>query len=360
LALREEAPELWVHVAYLLLTKPTLLVAANPSTVLLLVQQAISQWNTDREIVRRLLSEIWGSFSALRRYACGGASTLEKALSLTELDAVTARDIFPLLEGVACWTGGYVRPYLTRLEAAFDGYGLRILSLMSLSSEEILGLNVPGTEHDSCVPLATYVAYEFIEDGDESRELLAPWELLSGKRYSMVVSNRYGLKRYDTADLFLCTGRIGDAPLLRFVGRVGLQHSFGGEKLTGEHLLEAYQRAYSQLALPTADTLCFPETGSANELPHYVFVSTSHIAEHQTKILAHEIDRALQEINVEYRSKRESGRLGEPRLYTCQLAQIIEALGERASAHREINQAQVKLLPLYPAITWSEMRMRLS
>lgn len=67
--------------------------------------------------------------------------------------------------------------------------------------------------------------YEFLHEGELSGDLLKPWELQSGKRYGMVVSNRYGLARYDTEDLFLCSGTVHDTPIITFVGRAGLQHS---------------------------------------------------------------------------------------------------------------------------------------
>jgi hypothetical protein len=356
----KDIPELWLHIAYILLTQPALLVAANPSTVLILLQHALSQWSEDRTTLRRLLPDVWSSFSRIRRRAYARNTALERSLSLTELDTVTARDLLPGLEGIACWTGGYVRPYITRLHSTIDTNDLRILPLLSLSSEEILGLHVPGITDGSCVPLGQHVAYEFIQEGDEARQIVKPWELQVGRHYSIVVSNRYGLKRYDTADLFLCTGRLGDAPLITFVGRAGLQHSFSGEKLTAEHLLEAYQRAYTRLALPTAETLCFPHPGRENEIPRYVFLATRHLEAPQEEQLAREIDTALHEINSEYRSKRESGRLAAPQLYTSEWGQVIAALEDRAAAKGGINRAQVKLMPLYPKLTWPEMRSNLA
>jgi hypothetical protein len=164
------------------------------------------------------------------------------------------------------------------------------------------------------------------------------------------------LKRYDTSDLFLCNGMLGDAPLITFVGRSGLQYSFSGEKLTAEQLLEAYQRSYARVQLALVDTLCFPEPGDIEELPHYVFLATMPLESDQEQQLAREIDAVLCEINDEYSSKRASGRLGLPRLHSRQLAQVITALTRLAAHGEDINRTQVKLLPLYPKLTWSQMK----
>lgn len=354
--LSETTPELWVHIAYILLTRPAVIVAANPSTILTALHNVICEWESGRAIVRRILPEVWQSFSSTRRLVCDYHDALGRALSLTERSTLTTRDLLPQLEGVACWTAGYVGPYITRLRAAIDTPELRILPIASLSTEEILGLNVPGIRDGSCVPLAERVAYEFIHEEDEARRPIKPWELRSGERYAMVVSNRYGLNRYDTSDLFLCNGMLGDAPLITFVGRSGLQYSFSGEKLTAEQLLEAYQRSYSRVQLALVDTLCFPEPGELDELPHYVFLATSLLESDQEQQLAREIDAALCEINDEYSSKRASGRLGLPRLHSRQLAQVITALTRLAAHGEDINRTQVKLLPLYPKLTWSQMK----
>lgn len=354
--LSETAPELWVHVAYILLTRPSVIVAANPSTVLTALHQIISEWESGRTTVRRILPEVLRSFSQVRRLTYRSNNVLARALSLTERSSLTARDLLPYLEGIACWTAGYVGPYLARLRASLDIQDLRILPLVSLSTEEILGLHIPGISDGSCVPLAEQVAYEFIHEHDEVRRPLKPWELRIGERYSMIVSNRHGLRRYDTSDLFLCTGTLGDAPTLTFVGRSGLQYSFSGEKLTAEHLLQAYQSAYTRAHLGLVDTLCFPEPGEPEELPHYVFLATTPLTSDQEQQLVREIDAVLCDINDEYRSKRASNRLGAPRMHSHPLADVITALTPRAASGDEINRTQIKLMPLYPKITWSEMR----
>lgn len=358
-ALSEMTPELWVHVAYILLTRPSVIVAVNPSTVLTALHQIISEWESGRATVRRILPEVWRSFSTVRRFASHSNDAYARALSLTERSSPTVRDLLPHLEGIACWAAGYVGPYLARLRASIDMQDLRILPLLSLSTEEILGLHIPGINDGSCVPLAERVAYEFVHEHDEARHPLKPWELRNGERYSMIVSNQYGLKRYETSDLFLCTGTLGDAPTLTFVGRSGLQYSFSGEKLTAEHLLQAYQSAYRRAHLGLVDTLCFPEPGELEKLPHYVLLATTPLTPEQEQQLVREVDAVLCDVNEEYRSKRASNRLGAPRMHSYPLAEVITALTPRAASGNEINRTQIKLMPLYPKITWSEMQRRL-
>ena len=56
------------------------------------------------------------------------------------------------------------------------------------------------------LPIADGVVYEFIEEQtmDHADNLLDAHQLEPGKLYAMVISDGYGLRRYQTDDLFLC------------------------------------------------------------------------------------------------------------------------------------------------------------
>lgn len=223
-----EVDELWVHVAYTLLVSPSVIVATNPSSILMLVEQAIARWGEGREHVLRILPIVWNNASPYRRSGFGGEAALERAMVTASQTRPFADSLFPNLEAVVCWTGDSVGPYVERLVSLWPNKGLVVVPMIPLSTEAVLGLSYPNV--NGFLPLYPDTLYEFRKAGAESGPLLAPWELSVGERYSMIVSDSFGLQRYDTEDVFECVGTKQDAPTLEFVGRAGSSESPVGEQ----------------------------------------------------------------------------------------------------------------------------------
>ena len=74
----------------------------------------------------------------------------------------------------------------------------------------------------------------FMEYLDEAGEPRLADELAVGAEYRVVITTPGGLYRYDMGDRVLCTGHVGRAPLLCFIGRAGLVSDMVGEKLTDD------------------------------------------------------------------------------------------------------------------------------
>jgi hypothetical protein len=197
--------------------------------------------------------------------------------------------------------------------------------------------------------------YEFIEEGmrDDPANLLTRGELQPGKQYSMIVSDPFGLRRYQTGDLFYCRRLVNRLPELVFTGRKDLEYSFTGEKLTAEHVSAAFQTLRQEYrSLRTEPFLtCLPAHLENGARPHYklVLVEQSNCAEGVPGgELAQRFDELLQIINCEYRSKRESGRLGAPSFVRVSLVDFVSRVaGIRDSRTWE---SQFKLLPLYKKV----------
>ena len=128
----------------------------------------------------------------------------------------------------------------------------------------------------------------------------------------MIVSDAYGLRRYQTGDLFLCRRKINGLPDLVFVRRRSLEYSFTGEKLTAEQLRSVFEQVRELYPRLTAGRLltCVPSE-PAHAVPHYqvVLVGDPRI-QNSHELLAASCDKLLSEINSEYKSKRATGRLG--------------------------------------------------
>jgi hypothetical protein len=182
-------------------------------------------------------------------------------------------------------------------------------------------------------------------------------QLQGGKIYSMVVSDGYGLRRYQTGDLFLCRGYAGGLPDLSFVSRRDLEYSFTGEKLTANHVMSVFQKLraeYPQLA-PDKFLTCVPSQ-PIDEAPHYKIVMVNEQSENAglpVDEVARRCNDLLGELNLEYKSKFVSGRLGRVQ-FVC-LSQrdfLIQICGSRQSSSWE---AQFKFLPLYRN-TWENFK----
>jgi hypothetical protein len=198
------------------------------------------------------------------------------------------------------------------------------------------------------LPLASGVVYEFVEadDDDRAENLLPADQLTPGKSYALVVSDSYGLRRYQTEDLFHCRRKLNGLPDLVFLRRRGLEYSFTGEKVTAEQLTNVFvqlRRRYPEV-LSGGFLTCVP---SLSPLPHYklVFIHETPITSNQ--LLATLADKLLGELNCEYKSKRINGTLG-PMMFVQTTAAGF------AKCFAGSWETQFKFLPLYQR-TWESV-----
>src|SRR4029453_6579361 len=96
--------------------------------------------------------------------------------------------------------------------------------------------------------------------------------------------------------------------------RKDLEYSFTGEKLTAEHVSAAFRILREEFPALGANTFltCLPCHLQNGAEPHYKLVLVENLPgklEMPAADLALRFDQLLQEMNCEYKSKRESGRL---------------------------------------------------
>jgi hypothetical protein len=334
------AVRLWV----LALSNPGVLYATNPSTL----AQFLTELREDhaRALIRDFVRDEAKFNPAITRIAKriesrGARARLRSiAASATPLSLL---ECAPAIEAYVCWTGGYVSPFLSRIEAMLPG--LRRIPMYSMSTETIETLPDFRFGETAFFPLAPGVFYEFIEDGlpDLAEHTRAPHHLETGKSYTMVVSDPYGLVRYQTGDVFRVKRMIGRLPDLHFERRRGLTYSFTGEKLTADQVSLAIDRMRAED--PSLAGCFFSLVPAEGEHPNYRLMAIGAALKDPSAI-ADRFDRALAAINDEYRGKRESGRLGP---IVCLPIGIEEFAQQVAStAPRPDWESQIKFLPLYP------------
>jgi hypothetical protein len=141
---------------------------------------------------------------------------------------------WPHLRVVSCWADANAANAAQALAKKFPHAKMQPKGL--LSTEGFVTIPFDG-EH-----VLAYRShfYEF-RDGDDLR---LAHELEVGKRYDVVLTTGGGMRRYATEDVVECTGRMKQAPLLRFVGRKEHVSDHFGEKLN-----EIFVREQMEVAL---------------------------------------------------------------------------------------------------------------
>ena len=356
------AVRLWV----LAIANPAILYSTNPSTLSTFLDRLSTDWQRSTSLIRDWRSKPETFDRAVHLIA----KRLKSRGSNTRLARIAASDTplhlqacAPAVHAYICWTGGYVKPFVDRIAAHLPAHRYQLVPMYSMSTEtlETVGHFSDGTL--TFLPLASQVLYEFLEEGSEDgpQTLLTANGLRLGKSYSMVVSDPYGLRRYQTGDVFLCHGFVAGLPDLSFVRRRGLEYSFTGEKLTSAQLIDVFNRLRGEYPQLGADSFltCVPSQPTGATTPHYKIVLVKSEVEDADKFrmptgeLGKRCNELLSEINREYKSKYQSGRLGGARFILLSHGDFIERVaGSRKS---EAWESQFKFLPLYRN-TWESSR----
>jgi hypothetical protein len=352
------AVRLWL----LLLSDPGIIYSTNPSTLAVFLGKLEEDWDGARALAREFALAPQGFAAAERRVARrvvapGWARRIQCAASATEPPPM--HELLPGLRAYCCWDGGYVIPFLQRIRQSLPAERFVHIAMYSMSTEtlETLAYYVGSRAH--FLPIAPGVYYEFLPEGadDDPTLLVRSSALEVGKNYAMVVSDPYGLTRYQTNDLFACVDRVGEVPDLRFLRRRGLAYSFTGEKLTGEQVEATFAELQRSDGLREGVQLtCIPALGGGREaLPHYrlVIAHAGAATPPNEGDVAARFDRLMAEHNREFAGKLASGRLGPTRAFPVTYDTFARLLSGGDDAERTW-ETQFKLVPLYTK-RWGEL-----
>ncbi|MCA1603386.1 MAG: GH3 auxin-responsive promoter family protein [Acidobacteria bacterium] len=269
------AVRLWI----LTIANPGILYTTNPSTLSIFLDDLATEWQRSALLIKDWCRKPEAFDNAVHAIA----NRLESRGSHTRLAGIAMSEIplsfevcVPAARVYICWVGGYVKPFLDRLKAYLPPDRYRHVPMYSLSTETLETVGNFAANEITFLPLAGKVLYEFIDEGaaGQSQSLLTAAQLEPGKIYSMVVSDPYGLRRYQTGDLFLCRGFAGDLPDLSFVSRRDLEYSFTGEKLTADNLMTVFQRLRAEYPRLRENKFltCIPSYPIDEPVPHYKIV----------------------------------------------------------------------------------------
>ena len=334
----------------IVLSNPGLFYSTNPSTL----STFLTELTTNFERTRSAIYDYYHSPEAFelqthkirkRIQSSGWRKRFE--LIAKSKSCPPIQDMFPGLVGYFCWTGGYVAPFLEHVEEYLPREKYLRFPMYSMSTEVIETVS-HYCEKTHFLPLGHNVLYEFLPISAEEHpdKLLKPHELKPSEEYTMIVSDEYGLRRYQTDDVFLCRSFVEGLPDLSFVRRRSLEYSFTGEKLTAIQLSEVYQKLREQFVLLNDQVFlsCCPSLSSIENLPHYKLIIVG-AEKNEIDEIENSFDILLKNVNSEYEAKRSTGRLGRPQAVFCDLEEVVR---RTASAQRLKDwESQFKFLPLY-------------
>lgn len=256
------------------------------------------------------------------------------------------KDVWPSLTLYTCWLSASAELYAGKLDAVFPGVSK--LPFMSCGTEGVTTIPVDDSLHSQ--PLAVGQAYfefvpadvplgDLVDAGDQVPTLLID-EVEPRRDYHLIMTQGNGLYRLWTGDIYHVDRIVDGTPWVHFVHRDGVYHSFTGEKITESQVTQAIRQGLGEHGLNTGLYMCGPQW---RELPNYIVVVEAPTpAPELNQILSIAIDEALKEINIEYASKRESGRLGELEVLTVPHDAITTYIESRRQAG---NTTQYKYKP---------------
>lgn len=348
------ALRLWL----LALSNPGLLYATNPSTLAGFFSRLHGDWAGSVALARAQVAGQDlppGARRVLRRVAAPGWRVRLATLAAAGDRPPPLETWLPGLRAFACWDGGYVAPFLERLRRHLPAPRWAHVPMLSMSTEVVATQLLWEGEAPRFLTLAPRVLYELLPEGapDEPARLLPAVAAEPGGVYTLVVSDPWGLLRYQTEDLFRCAGKVGQVPDLRFLRRRGLAYSFTGEKLTGEQVGAAFERlCHERPALRAlgVQAALIPSLPGEDLTPGYV-LALAHPADVGPGEVPAEgagaaFDRHLAAVNPELASKQESGRLGPTRPVVLAYEALAGALDGRGETGARAWETQFKLLPL--------------
>jgi hypothetical protein len=230
-----------------------------------------------------------------------------RAAQLRRSAPLTFANLWPAIALVTTWTGGSCGIALDKLRNALPA-GTRVMEL-GYQATECRGTIALEAETPGGLPPLHHHFFEFVEqdawDGGQP-SFLGLEELSPGRRYYIVITTAAGLYRYFMNDLVEVTEHYRSTPLIRFVQKGKGVTNLTGEKLYEGQVIQAVQAAARQYRLAAPFFLLVAD----EERPAYrLFLEDDPSLRPPLSELAAAVDRHLGDLNIEYHSKRASGRL---------------------------------------------------
>ncbi len=302
----------YFYIAAWALAEPHLsaIAAANPSTLLKMLEMGRQKFPQLVEFLTSGKTENGEQPDVLPRISRRRLKELRAFVGKEQ--ALSVEALWPDLRAVVTWTGGNCGVLIPQIEARISKE-TAIVEMGYLSSEFLGSVNVDVREN-RCVPTYDLNFFEFVEqeDWDSGRPNARTLEQLEvGKRYYVIVTTANGLFRYFINDLIEVTGHYHRTPVITFLQKGRGVTNLTGEKLYEYHVMEAIdhlQKTYHikiEFFVMVADPFTLQYTLYVEHPPLDFFA-------------AYKLEQHISQTNLEYRAKKDSGRLQPLRLIFLQ------------------------------------------
>jgi hypothetical protein len=286
----------------------SMIATANPSTILRLVEQleadrpalAADVARGDSRLLARLPKSVARQVRSFLKSSPGQARVL------TAAGPVSLAELWPRLRAVMTWLGAGSVSAAAHVRTLLPDH-VRFVDAGYVASE-VRGTVVVDAERNLALPLLDDVFFEFVPveawDAGERTTLLLD-ELEQGASYRVLVTTLGGLVRYDMNDVVRVTGSISRTPTLAFVRKGRGTTSITGEKLTEDQV----NAAIMEVAAAAEARIPFYVVVADAAAAGYCAYVEADAEPHRIVALATALDAKLAALNIEYASKRSSGRL---------------------------------------------------
>ncbi|MFH1641453.1 MAG: GH3 auxin-responsive promoter family protein [Nanoarchaeota archaeon] len=259
----------------------------------------------------------------------------KRAFELMKIDkthkGLYPKHIWTKLSLIGCWKEGTLPIYLTQFPKYFGNTPVRDIGLISTEGHA----SIPVTDEAKGGVLTVNSSFfEFIDIKDIKKripEVYTLMELERDKDYFLIMTNPNGLYRYFTNDIVKVVGYYNKTPIIEFLHKGEHVSSITGEKITEWQVVTAMRFAAHRLDVPVHSFTVYPKFG---RLPKYNILLELHGKCDEKKLgqLINYFDEELKYLNVEYKGKRDSQRLGRP------VIQIVQK-GSYSSIHKSKTEA---------------------
>ncbi|MXW07800.1 MAG: GH3 auxin-responsive promoter family protein, partial [Gammaproteobacteria bacterium] len=184
---------------------------------------------------------------------------------------------------------------------------------LGYNASEVRGTINVDINKNLCLPSLQHVYYEFVTVDDwenDQQNFVGLHELQEDTFYYIFITTSSGLYRYNINDVVRVTGEIHATPTIEFVRKGRGVTNITGEKLTESQVMEGMERLCSELTIDPDFFVLL-----ADELESSYLLCIELNTEHDPIVLTLTFDNILQQLNIEYESKRKSERLGPMRYH---------------------------------------------
>lgn len=298
----------------------TAITAPNPSTILELIHNAEEHFDEYIEDIENgTISKKYDIPPAIRSVLLKNLKkNPERAEVLRQLKLSNPvpriKDWWPELQVIAAWRCGNTAIAAAKVMESLPECCL-YQELGFFASECRFGLVMDEGIETTLFP--NYHYYEFVEETDLEQPNPRFWrlhELQEGKRYCIFVTTLSGLYRYNMNDLVEVGGWYHKTPQIHLVQKVNGIVSITGEKLYEKQFIDAVRKAEEETGMKTNFFIGFADPEKSRYDFYYEFKEKLVLRPRVEKFTSI-VDRYLQEMNIEYESKRQSLRLKAPKAH---------------------------------------------